>query len=119
MELLRETTFRLQEESFSKRKNSLMSGGKAGAFNFDFIAGADYKSSGLESGLTINESLPGDSLQNRLRLNDLRIYFSPSLRFSHKKMVLNVQIPVNYNFRRLTESGESLSKSGSFPRALQ
>lgn len=95
-------------------KNSLMSGGKAGAFNFDFIAGADYKSSRLESGLTINESLPGDSLQNRLRLNDLRIYFSPSLRFSHKKMVLNVQIPVNYNFRRLTESGESLSKSGIF-----
>lgn len=94
--------------------NSVMYGGKSGGLSYDLIAGADYKSSELESELNINDLQPDDSLQNTLRLNDLRIYISPSLRYSHKKMVFNVQLPVSYNFRGLNESGESLSKSGAF-----
>lgn len=94
--------------------NSVMYGGKSGGFSYDLIAGADYKSSELESELKINDLQPDDSFQNTLRLNDLRIYISPSMRYSHKKMVFNVQLPVSYNFRRLNESGESLSKSGVF-----
>ena len=94
-------------------KSSVVYGGKSGRLNYDIIAGSDYITSDLESELKIDNLPPDDSLLNKIKFKNWRIFVVPSFRYTYKKMVFNVQLPLNYDYRKL-KSPESSSKYGLY-----
>ena len=95
----------LERDNFSAL-NSISYGGKRGKLSYDITAGADYKSGGLKSNLNI-DGQAADSLKNNIRLNDLRIYITPSVRYAFERIVFNAQLPVSYNQRKLINNSSS------------
>ena len=102
------------DRDFFATKNSVVYGGKTGKLSYDMLVGAEYKSSGFSSDLNMEGKPAADSLKNNIRLNDLLLFVTPSVRYAMKRIVFNAQLPVNYSFRELRKDRKFDSKNGLF-----
>lgn len=82
--------------------NEVVYGGGKNGLNYTFTAGVDFKSTGIESLLSIDMET-ADTLLNNFRLSDFAAYLSPNFTYRTGTFFFNFTLPLIYNNREKRE----------------